>query len=60
MAEFAYNNTKNTSTDFTSFELNYGYHPRVFYKEEEILNPCSKSKIAEKLSSKLRELMIVC
>ena len=42
------------------FELNYGYYPRVFYKEEEILDPRSKSKTAEELSFKLRELMIVC
>ena len=29
MAEFAYNNAKNASTDHTPFELNYGYHPRM-------------------------------
>ena len=29
IAEFAYNNAKNASTGFTSFELNCGYHPRV-------------------------------
>ena len=34
MAEFAYNNAKNTSTGFTLFELNFGYHPRVFYEED--------------------------
>ena len=27
MAEFAYNNAKNASTGFTSFELNCEYHP---------------------------------
>ncbi len=32
MAEFAYNNTKNTSTSHTPFELNYDYHPRVLSK----------------------------
>ena len=58
MAEFAYNNAKNASTGFTSFELNYGYHPRVFYEED--LDPRSKLRIVEKLSSKLRELMTVC
>ena len=58
MAEFAYNNTKNASTGFTSFELNYGYHPRVSYKKN--LDPRSKSRTAEKLSSKLKELMTVC
>ena len=58
MAEFAYNNAKNASTNHTSFELNCGYHPWVSYKED--LDPCSKLKTAEKLSSKLRNLMAVC
>ncbi len=34
MAEIAYNNTKNTSTDHNPFELNYGYHPRVLFEED--------------------------
>ena len=58
MVEFAYNIAKNASTDFTPFELNCGYHPRVFYKED--LDPRSKSKTAEELSSKLRNLMAAC
>ena len=58
MAKFAYNNAKNASTGFTLFELNCGYHPRVSYKED--LDPRSKSKTAEELSSKLRKLMTVC
>ena len=58
MAEFAYNNAKNASTGFTLFELNCGYHPRISYKEN--LDPRSKSRTAEELSSKLQELMIVC
>ena len=58
MPEFAYNNAKNASTGFTPFKLNYGYHPRVFYKKD--LNPCSKLKIAEELSSELRNLMAAC
>ena len=58
MAEFAYNNAKNASTRYTSFELNCRYHPRVSYKED--FNPCSKSRTAEELSSKLREFMTVC
>ena len=60
MAEFAYNNAKNACNSYTLYELNCGYHLCVSYKEEKILNPRSKSKIAEELSSKLRELMIVC
>ena len=57
MAEFTYNNTKNTSTGFTLSELNCGYHPRFFYEKD--LDPHSKSKTAEELSYKLRELMTV-
>ena len=60
MTKFAYNNAKNASTNYTSFKLNCGYHPRVFYKEEEIFNPRSKSKTTEELSSKLQKLMFVC
>ena len=58
MAEFAYNNAKNASTGHTPFELNCGYHPRISYEEE--VDPHSKLKLADKLSAKLRELMIVC
>ena len=58
MAEFAYNNTKNTSTGFTPFELNCGYHPQVSYKED--LDPRSQSKTAEKLFSELRNLIAAC
>ena len=58
MVEFAYNNAKNASTGHTSFKLNCGYHPRVFYKEN--LDPRSKSKTAEELSSELRNLMAIC
>ena len=58
IAKFAYNNAKNASTSYTPFEFNCGYHPRVFYKED--LDPRSKSRTAEELSSELRELMTVC
>ena len=58
MAEFAYNNAKNASTGYTLFELNYGYHPWMSYKEE--VDPRSKSKSADQLSAELRELIIVC
>ena len=58
MAEFAYNNAKNTSTSHTSFELNCGYHPCVSYKEN--VDPCSKSKSVDDLANDLTELMIVC
>ena len=58
MAKFAYNNAKNVSTGHTPFELNYGYHPRMSYKDD--VDPCSQSKTADKLSVELRKLMIVC
>lgn len=58
MAEFAYNNTKNASIDYTSFKLNYGYHPKVFFKEN--IDPYSRSRSANKLAEELKELMKVC
>ena len=57
MAEFAYNNAKNASTGHTSFKLNCTYHPCVSYKED--LDPHSKSKNVEELSSKLQNLMAI-
>ena len=39
------------------FELNYGYHFWMSYKEE--VDPCFQSKSADKLPTELRELMIV-
>ena len=58
MAEFAYNNARNTSTGHTPFELNCGYHPRMSYEED--VDSRSQSKSADELSAELRELMIVC
>ena len=47
MAEFAYNNTKNANINYTLFELNYGYYPHVFFKDN--VDSCSKSFSANKL-----------
>ena len=58
MAKFAYNNAKNASTGHMPFELNCGYHLWMSYEKE--VDPCSKSKLVDKLSAELRELMIVC
>ncbi len=58
MAEFAYNNGKNTSTGHTPFKLNCGYHPRASYKKD--VDPRSRSKSAYELATELRELMAVC
>ena len=51
IAEFTYNNTKNASTGYISFDLNYKYHFRISYKEN--LDPHLQSKIVKELSSKL-------
>ena len=40
------------------FELNYGYHSQMLYKNNIDLR--FKSKSADNLSTKLRELIIVC
>ena len=58
MAEFAYNNVRNASTGHTSFEFNCGYHLRMSYEED--VNPRFQSKLADKLSAELKELMIIC
>ena len=58
IVEFTYNNAKNASTGHTPFELNCGYHSRISYEED--VDPLSQSKSADELSTKLRELMIVC
>ena len=58
MVEFAYNNVKNASTGHMPFKLNCGYYPRMLYEEK--VNSRSKSKLADKLLAKLRELIIVC
>ena len=58
MAEFAYNNAKNASISHTFFELNYGYHLQMLYKQD--VDPHSQSKSADKPSTELRELITVC
>ncbi len=58
MTEFANNNTKNASTEYTLFKLNCGKYPQISYEKD--INLCSRSKSVEKLVTKLKELMIVC
>ena len=58
MVEFTYNNIKNARTGFILFELNCEYHPWVSYQED--LDPRSKSRTVDKLSSELQKLMTVC
>lgn len=55
LAKFAYNNTKNASTSYTSFELNCKNHHCVFYKKDVDLR--SKLKSVKELLSKLKKLM---
>lgn len=57
MPKFVYNNAKNANTDHISFKLNCGYHSCVSHKKN--VDPRFKLKSAEKLSNKLRELIIV-
>ncbi len=58
MAEFAYNNTKNTNISFTLSELNCSYYPSVSFKEDvdSRLRSCSANELVEEL----RELIKVC
>ena len=58
MTEFVYNNTKDTSIQYTSFGLYYRYQPRISYKKN--VNPQSRSKRANELTKKLRNLMAIC
>ena len=58
MAKFAYNNAKHPSKGYTPFELNCGYHLRVSYEDD--VNPRSRSKAADELTKKLRNLMAAC
>lgn len=58
MAKFAYKNTKNTNTGYIFFKVNYGYHFRA--SNEENVNPRSRSKLADELVTKLRELRTIC
>ena len=44
MAEFVYNNAKSAHADYTRFEQNCDFHPRVSNKED--VNPYYKSKAA--------------
>ncbi len=52
MAEFAYNNTKNTSTGHIPFELNCGYYPRISFKKD--IDPRLRSRSANELAEELK------
>lgn len=55
---FIYNTAKNVSTGQTLFELNYSYHPQVSFKKD--VNPCFKSRFADRILANIWELIIVC
>ena len=57
MTEFAYNNIKNANTSHTPFQLSWKDYPRVLFKND--VNPYSKSRLAEKLTQELRDLMCI-
>lgn len=56
IAKFLYKNVKNSSNSHTSFELYYSYHFHIFCEKD--IDLLSKSILAEKLLTKLCELMI--
>lgn len=55
MAKFAYKNAKNSSTKFTPFELNCGYHLCVSYEDE--LDPRLRSRAVAIEAKVLKELL---
>ena len=58
IVEFADNNAKNASIGHIFFELNYGYHPKISFKED--VDPCSRFCSTNKLAKEVRELIEVC
>ena len=58
MAKFVYNNIKNASSGYTSFELNDKYHAWILYKVN--VNAYTKYNSVDKLLTELIELIIFC
>ena len=48
---------KTQAPDIRLLSQKCGYHPHVFFEEN--TNPCFQSKIADKFSTKLQELMTI-
>lgn len=57
MAEFVYNNMKNSRTGHTLFELNCNYHPHALYKKD--VDFYSHLNLADELANELRELITI-
>lgn len=51
IAKFAYNNTKNASTNHIPFDINCGYYLFVYYEKK--IDPHFKSKSTDELSIEL-------
>lgn len=58
MAEFAYKNAKNASTDNTLFELNCDYNPYTSYEKD--IDTRFQSQSLDKLAKKLQNIMTIC
>ena len=58
MVEFTYNNAKYGSIGYRPFKLNCGYHLCIFYKKN--VDSHSRSKTANELTKKLRNLIAIC
>lgn len=52
--EFAYNNSRKASNMMGPFDPLFGYHPRIFYKDNR--DPQSKSRVADKNAAVLHDL----
>lgn len=58
MAEFAYDNANNGTTDNISCKLNFGYHLCVLFEND--TNPHLRSYSNKKLDKKLKDLISIC
>lgn len=57
MAKFVYNNIKNISISYLSFQIKYGYNLQDFYKKK--INSCFKFLLAKMLALKLNNLITI-
>lgn len=57
MAKFVYNKAKNIRISYKSFELNYKFLPKVFFKKD--VDLCFKSKSTDKVVTALYKLRCI-
>ena len=57
IAQFVYNNAKNTSNSYIIFKLNYNYHFCILYTKN--IDFYFQSKLIDKLLAKFQKLMII-